>query len=125
MTFKVGDIVEYKGEIVRLMSIYSRSLVLSRIGRVFDDVSQLKLIESVKLPDIAIGDFVFIRDIPSEEKEVYPLYWGINRESYATSGQPYKILNIVVDENYGACMNINGLWIHPYHLEKVKDYDMI
>ena len=121
MTFKVGDIVEYKGEIVRLMSVYSRSLVLSRIGRVFDDVSQLKLIESVKLPDIAIGDFVFVCDIPSEEKEVYPLYWGINRESYATSGQPYKVLNIVVDENYGACMNINGL----YHLEKVKDYDII
>lgn len=125
MTFKVGDIVEYKGEIVRLMSVYSRSLVLSRIGRVFDDVSQLKLIESVKLPDIAIGDFVFIRDISSEEKEVYPLYWGRKCESYATSGQPYKVLNIVVDENYGACMNINGLWIHPYHLEKVKDYDMI
>lgn len=125
MAIKVGDIVEYKGEIVRLMAVYSRSLGLSRIGRVFDDMSKLKLIESVDLPDIETGDFVMIHDIPYEEKEAYAFYWGSGRESCATSSQSYKVLGVCHDENYGTCINIDGLWICPYHVEKVSHYDII
>lgn len=125
MDIKVGDIVEYKGEIMRLMSIYPYKLRMSHIGMIFGDISELRLIESVELPNIDIGDLVIVHDIPSEEKSKYTFSWGPNRESYVKFGQPYQVLNVAIDENYGTCINLNGMWFVPYHLEKVNHYDMI
>lgn len=64
MDIKVGDIVEYKGETVRLMAILPHKLLLNKFGLVNDRVSKLQLIESTKLLELRHGDFVIIHDIP-------------------------------------------------------------
>ena len=51
MDIKVGDIVEYKGEIVRLMAVFPSRLVLTLFGLVADNPSSLRLVESAPSPE--------------------------------------------------------------------------
>lgn len=76
MDIKIGDIVEYKGETVRLMAILPHKLLLNKFGLVNDRVSKLQLIESTKLLKLSHGDFVIIHDIPQEDKRKIPILLG-------------------------------------------------
>ena len=130
MDIKVGDIVEYDGMIGRIMSVFPHRVKLSHIGMLTtgmtgENLSKLKLVESVKFPDINIGDFVRVQDIPSEEKEKYTFRWGPRRQSYVESGQPYEVLKVAYDENYGTCINLDGVWFILYHLEVCNYYDIV
>lgn len=125
MNIKVGDIVDYGGEIVRLMAILPHKLLLNKFGLVNDRVSKLQLIESTKLLELSHGDFVIIHDIPQEDKRKYPFYWGQRCEEYVASGQPYKVIACCYDDEYGEIACVNGGWFYTYHLEKIDDYDIV
>lgn len=47
---KVADLVEYKGEIVRVMNIKDDRITLAKFGEIRKDDDTIKLIESVTLP---------------------------------------------------------------------------
>ena len=76
MDIKVGDIVKYKGETVRLFAIFPHRLVLTLFGLVADNISSLRLVESVPSPELHDGDFVTVCDISQEDKRKYPFHWG-------------------------------------------------
>lgn len=126
MNIKVGDIVEYKGNVVRLMATHSSSRMrLTDFGLVADEISNLKLLRPSYLPDIHPGDFVIVRDISKDDKRQYLSEWGPKRERYVTSGEPYEVVNHYYDENYGNVAYVNGLWFHTYHLDPVSDFDIV
>lgn len=125
MDIKVGDIVEYKGEIVRLMAIFPHRLLMTNFGLVGGDLSSLRLVESAPSPELHSGDFVTVCDISQEDKRKYPFHWGPKREACATSRQPYEVVSCVHDDEYGEIAYVNGLWFHTYHLEPVNYYDII
>ena len=125
MDIKVGDIVEYKGEIVRLMAVFPSRLVLTLFGLVADRPSSLRLVESVLLPELHDGDFVTVCDISQDDKRKYPFHWGPKREACVNSKQHYKVVNCHHDDEYGEIACVNGLWFHTYHLEPVNHYDIV
>ena len=98
---------------------------LPHFGWIENSDNNLELVESIPDNTLKDGDEVIIHNIPSEEKGKYTFSWGPNRESYVKFGQPYQILNVAIDENYGTCINLNGMWFVPYHLEKVNHYDIV
>ena len=127
MNIKVGDIVEYKGETVRLMAVYPshNRLRLANFGIVIGELSNLKLIRSVPPHDIHPDDYIIVRDIPKDEKIKYPFKWGQKREGCVSSDETYKVMSHYCDENYGNIAYVNGLWFQTYHLEKINDFDIV
>lgn len=126
MDIKVGDIVEYKGNVVRLMATHSPSRMrLTNFGLVADEILNLKLLRPAYLPDIHPGDFVIVRDISQEDKRKYPFHWGPKREECVKSGKHYKVMNCHHDDEYGEIAYVNGLWFHTYHLDPVSDFDIV
>lgn len=95
MDIKVGDIVDYKGNVVRLMASYSsHRMCLTDFGLVADGLSNLKLLRSVSIPDIHPGDYVIVHDISQDDKRKYPFHWGPKREGCVTSGKWSRISNL-------------------------------
>lgn len=125
MDIKVGDIVKYKGETVRLFAIFPHRLVLTLFGLVADNISSLRLVESVPSPELHDGDFVTVCDISQDDKRKYPFHWGPKREACVKSGQHYKVMSCHHDDEYGEIACVNGLWFHTYHLDPVSDFDII
>lgn len=125
MDIKVGDIVEYKGEIVRLMAIFPSRLLLTTFGLVSDNPSSLRLVESAPSPELNSGDFVTVCDVSQDDKRKYPFHWGPKREAHAKSGQTYEVTCCCNDDDYGEIACINGLWFHTYHLKPVNHYDIV
>ena len=125
MDIKVGDIVEYKGETVRLLAIFSRRLSLTLFGLVPDRLSSLRLVESTPSPELHSGDFVIVRDISKDDKRKYPFHWGPKREGCVVSGETYEVMNHHYDTNYGDIAYVNGLYFQTYHLEKIDNYDIV
>ena len=64
MGFKVGDMVIYKNQTVRVLKVGGIYLTLSGFGKVNTKKEQVKLLESVQLPRVKKGYRVIVRDIP-------------------------------------------------------------
>ena len=125
MDIKVGDIVEYKGETVRLVAIFHRRLILTLFGLVADNLSSLRLVESTPSPELHSGDLVTVCNISQEDKRKYPFHWGPKREACVTSGEPYEVVSHYHDDEYGEIAYVNGLYFQTYHLEPVNHYDIV
>lgn len=74
MGFKVGDMVIYKNQTVRVLKIGGIYLTLSGFGKVNTKKEQVKLLESVQLPRIKKGYRVIVRDIHENEKTTLRCY---------------------------------------------------
>lgn len=134
MDIKVGDIVKYQGETVRVMekvTIESTSNVQLRLsyfgwgyGISLDDV---ELIESIALPSIKDGDDVIIKSIPIGEKDYYGVGWGPTMDKFVSNDHDtiHKITNIHYVDRYGWIGTINHYTIQLYHIEPVNNFDMI
>lgn len=125
MSIKVGDMVLYKGRIVRLMGVHPIRLKLSHFGTVDGTISDLILMKPTILPTLNVGDLVFINDIPQDEKDAYPPCWASFHENTVKSETPHKIDAIQDSKHFGLVATINDIWFLPYHLEPVPNYDMI
>lgn len=120
MTIKPFDIVEFNGGQYRIKSI-DRKGKIRLIGGPWVSECDIILIESVKIPKFEIDDEVLIKSIPNIEKRDYPSTW-INGMERMIDGQVYTIReHDPLDNTY----LIGHFWFAPYHLDKIKDYDMI
>lgn len=125
MDIKVGDIVKYKSETVRLMAIFPSRLSLTKFGLVADNLASLQLVESAPSPELHSGDFVTVCNISQEDKRKYSFHWGPKREACVTSGEPYEVVSHYHDNEYGEIAYVNGLYFQTYHLDPVSDFDIV
>ena len=125
MSINVGDMVLYKGRVVRLMGVHPIRLKLSHFGTVDGTIRDLILVKSTVLPTLNVGDFVFINDIPQDEKDAYPPYWIWCYEDIVKSEIPHKIDVISDSKHFGLVFKINNMWFLSYHLEPVPGYDIV
>lgn len=125
MIVKVGDIIRYKGIEQRLMMCGTHIFRLSHNGKIGGSYHNLELVESVTLPNLEVGDWVIVDDIPTEEKKAYLTTWYDGYEEIVTSGKPHPIDEIHDTIVYGTTVKINNYWFLPYHLTPTNGYDMI
>jgi len=117
---KIGDLVSYQGHTVRVMSIINGIIRLSRFGTIYFDETEIQLIESVNIPKFKNNDRVFVRDIPNEEQSEYGCFWDRGMDKYVG-----EIVTICTDTKRPDRVKIDGWHFNTYHLEPVRDYDII
>lgn len=103
MTIKVGDMVKYQDQTVRVLQLDSgllsggQEIKLAGFGWLKRDNPNIELVKSIKLPRLHDGDQVIVRDIPKIEKDYYGTSWVDSMDKYV--GKPYKYLirtNLIV-----------------------------
>mgnify|MGYP000859931135 CR=1 FL=1 len=117
---KVGDLVSYQGYIARVMGITNGTIRLSRFGTMYFDEAKIQMVESVNIPKFKNNDRVFVRDIPDEEKSEYGCFWDRGMDKYVG-----EIVTICTDTKRPDRVKIDGWHFNTYHLEPVRDYDII
>lgn len=125
MTIKTGDIVRYRGTTQRLMMCRPHIFRLSHSGTVGGLLSNLELVESVTLPNLEVGDWVIVNNIPTEEKNTYVTPWYGGCEKIVTSGEARQIKEICDTVVYGQGVKIDSYWFLPYHIMPAPDYDIV
>ena len=120
MEIKVGDLVSYQDTIVRVMNVSGGAVKLTRFGLVNFDKSQIKLVKSVTIPKFKNNDLVIVRDIPDEEKRMYGCSWNDCMDRYIG-----KMVQVRTHTRNKDRVQIEGWYFHTYHLEPVRDYDII
>ena len=130
MQIKPGDIVEYRGERVRVMLITDTESIPQVKLSHFDwygaiPIDDVKLIESIPEPTIKNHDIVIIKDIPKGEKTHYGVGWGFGMNKLASSGDAYEITNIHYSYRFGWIGCIEGYTFQLYHIEPAHLFDMI
>ena len=125
MTVKVGDIIRYRGITQRLMMCGTYIFRVSHNGSIGGSPRSLELVEPVTLPNLEVGDWVIVNDIPIEEKKAYLKTWDDGREKIIASGKPHLIEEIHNTIVYGTTIKINNYWFLQYHLTKTDAYDII
>ncbi len=118
-----GEIIEYQNMEQRIMGSIIKSdglwVRLSISGLV--PAETIKRLQPAPKNDIAVGDMVFIYDIPRAEKVQYLSGWSDKKQSHLAPRGPFY-----VDCVDGQCVRIEGgYWFLSYHLTKVNQYDMI
>ena len=123
MELKVGDVVRYRGQNVRVVKMDNESIQLPEFGWRRPTDPGLELVESVKLPQLNDGDFVIVHDIPKSEKNSYGTDWMDIMDQYV--GQIVQVHNPKKSQYSGDVAFINSWLFQTYHLEPVSNYDMI
>lgn len=122
MEIKVGDIVHYKGHNVRVLRIDS-SILLSYFGPVLGSLDNLELIESYDPSKFEVGDRVIILDIPNRERMHYGPGW--RSEMNQMIGSTQVVTEVRDDQYLGQRVKLGSWWFQTYHLDHVREYDMI
>ena len=129
MDIKVGDIINIFGCRQRVTKLGQRYVTLSHSGgfSLEEIVYLINLptdIESVTLPQLDVGDLVFVNDITNDEKIRYGSTWGPEKDKYI--GKIWPVTNIKNTEFSGALATLgNGQNFQIYHLEKINDFDIV
>lgn len=123
MNIKVGDLVCYKGQIVRLLFYDYPKMRLTHFGIVKGSIYDLQLIQSTNLPTLAVGDLVIVNDIPQEDKESYAVFWSSKAEIIVREQKTHRIEKI--HPFYGFLVKVNNCWFTSYHVTPVIDFDMV
>lgn len=130
MDIKVGDIVKYQDQTVRVLQLDTeapshdnREIKLSGFGWFGKNNSDIELVESVKLPQFNDGDYVIVRDIPRIEKDYYGTSWMPSMDKYV--GKTVQVFNPYKSNYSGEVVTIDGWSFQTYHLEPVRDYDIV
>ena len=130
MTIKVGDMVKYQGQTVRVLQLDTdpvhydnREIKLAGFGWFKRDNPDIELVESVKLPQFHDGDYVIVRDIPRIERDYYGTCWMPSMDKYV--GKKVKVFDPRKSSYSGDVISIDGWTFQTYHLEPIHDFDMI
>ena len=123
MDIKVGDIVKCQEKTVRIMQSDGDSIQLAGCGWFEKNDPGIKLVESVKLPQLRDGDCVIVHDIPKIEKDYYGTSWTESMDDYV--GKTVHIHNPHTSYWYGDVVTIGSWTFQTYHLEKIDDYDIV
>lgn len=123
MELKVGDMVKYQDKIVRVLQLDYKEIKLAGFGRLEKDTPNIELVESVTLPQLCDGDSVIVHDIPKIEKAYYGPNWMEEMDDYVN--KVMRVSNPRKSSYSGDIVFIGGWTFQTYHLEKIKDYDII
>ena len=126
MDIKVGDIVEYQERQYRVLNhvnkCQKRLHLFSDFGSEWVHESDVNLVESIKLPNLQIGDRVIVHDVASCEKVSNGL-WVSTMDNRI--GKTFEVKRCMNNSEYGPIVLIDGLWFRTYHLEKINDFDIV
>lgn len=90
---------------------------------------KLKLVKSVKLPNLKPGDMVKINAVTYDEMDTYNFDWLFAMDMIIESGKEVEVIRVESRPGNGqiAVVNWDGLWVPfmTYHVELVIDYDII
>ena len=130
MEIKPGDIVEYKGERVRVMLMTniesSPQVKLSHFGWYgIIPIDEVKLVESIPEPTIKDYDNVVIQPIPIAERNDYGVGWGATMDELANPGTTHQITHVHYSDRYGWVGCIDGYAFQLYHITPTNHFDMI
>ena len=114
MRFKVGDLVEHQGATVRVMRVKDGDITLEKFGSFREDDPSIKLVLSVKLPELKTGDLVRVCDIPESEKHAYGCFWSDHMGNLIGQIVTVRQLN-----STNEIVKIGGWNFHTYHLKPV------
>ena len=129
MTIKVGDMVKYQDQTVRVLQSDSRlrlggqEIKLAGFDWLKKDNPGIELVKSIKLPRLHDGDQVIVRDIPKIEKDYYGTSWVDSMDKYV--GKTVQVFNPHKSNCSGEVVSIHGWTFQIYHLEPVLDYDIV
>ena len=127
---KPGDIVRYRGEIVRVMELDTGAsdfrFRLSHFGWIGNQsVNRLELVESILNTTLKDGDEVVIRDISDDEKEEYGAHWVSGMDELALSSSTFIVKNIQYSDYIGWIGRIGNYMFQLYHIEHVTNFDIV
>lgn len=130
MEIKPGDIVRYRGEIVRVMGLdrgfSGLGIQLSHFGWIDDDsTNSIELVESIPDTTLKDGDEVIIRDIPESEKDEYGASWVSAMDRLRLSGDTLTVENVHYRDDYGWIGRIGRYTFQLYHVEPANLFDII
>ena len=114
MILKAGDLVEYRGETARIMRVKDGHIRLAKFGEIREDDSTIKLVESVKLPELKTGDLVRVCDIPESEKHAYGCFWSEHMNNLI--GQIVTVRKL---HSTDEIVRLGGWNFYTYHLKPV------
>lgn len=129
MDIKVGDMVNIMGYRQRVTKMGQRYISLSHSGGFsLEEIAYLidtsTDIEHVPLPQLSVGDLVFVNDITHHEKSRYGSIWGPEKDKYI--GKIWPVTAIKNTEFSGQIVTLgDGQNFQIYHLEKINDFDII
>lgn len=130
MDIKVGDMVKYQDQTVRVLQLDTeapnydnREIKLAGFGWFGKNNPDIELVESVKLPQFNDGDYVIVRDIPRIEKDYYGTSWMPSMDKYVS--KTVQVFNPYKSNYSGEVVTIDGWSFQTYHLEPVRDYDIV
>ena len=129
MDIKIGDIIRIMGREQRVTQRSAKYVTLSHSGTMpIEHVEQYGvMVQPITLPQLDVGDFVYVHDITDDEKHHYCLNWGYEKDRYIENIWPVTYIR---DTGYicggGTIATLgDGQGFHSYHLEKVEDYDIV
>lgn len=130
MQIKPGDIVEYRGERVRVMLITDTESIPQVKLSHFDwygaiPIDDVKLVESIPEPTIKDYDDVTIQPIPIAEKNNYGVGWGAAMDKLANVGTTHQITHVHYSNRFGWIGRIGNYTFQLYHIEPAHLFDMI
>lgn len=130
MVIKVGDMVKYQGQTVRVLQLDTnpsphddREIKLAGFGWFRKNNPDIELVESVKLPQFNDGDLVIVRNIPRIEKDYYGTCWMPSMNEYVD--KTVQVFNPRKSNYSGEVVSIDGWSFQTYHLDPVHDFDIV
>ena len=84
------------------------------------DTSEIELVKSVTIPKFKNNDLVIVCNIPDEEKRMYGCSWDDCMDRYIG-----KMVRVRTHTRNKDRVQIEGWYFHTYHLELVRDYDIV
>lgn len=83
--------------------------------------------KSISLSKLDVGDFVYVHDIPENEKNHYILEWWFAKDEYIDKIWPVTNVRDLSDVVGGGQIVTlaDGQGFHSYHLEKIDDFDIV
>ena len=129
MDIKVGNIIRIRGCEQRVTRRSAKYITLSHSGTIpIGHVEQYGVMKkSISLSKLDVGDFVYVHDIPENEKNHYILEWWFAKDEYIDKIWPVTNVRDLSDiVGGGQIVTLaDGQGFHSYHLEKIDEFDIV
>lgn len=129
MDIKVGDIIAIKGREQRVTRRSVKYVTLAQSGTVLLEYVEQRgtVVKPVTPQRFNIGDFVYVHDIPENEKNHYIFDWWFVKDEYIDKIWPVTNVRDLSDiVGGGQIVTLgDGQGFHSYHLEKIDDFDIV
>lgn len=131
MEIKIGDIVEYAGQLCRVMRQpniarnYEHRQFEIRCSDFRERIypNQVTLIESVNPPKFMVGDMVHVDNVPECERRYEDGFWVSEMDNYI--GHEYQVTESEYNSEFGPIVKLGEWWFNAWHLIPIGDYDII